>query len=228
MVLLNQNYSEAWGQIYSFIGAYEVANGYFRRSIRMTPNNIITYVALSQHYIMQGKYEESLSVVDTVCTINPESYECISGYAQAYMGLKEYDKALEYLNKVELSEQFSMLQKGGNFVNQINVYHLLGNSEKVKELSQLGISFLKGIEIPIVHYSLFTIYAAIGETAQALFHLKKANPLLRQFGYHDYLENNTPESLSNNEEFIEIVNQLKEEIRIIREQVFAMEAAGEL
>ena len=49
------------------------------------------------------------------------------------------------------------------------------------------------------------------------------------FGWYTHLANDPEfESLSDDREFIEIIDQIKEEMRIIREHVFAMEAAEEL
>lgn len=94
---------------------YEEAKGYLIRAIEQNPD-IETQNTLALTYYELGEYESAINIFRNLLDKKPENISLLMSLAKCYEGLKENDKALEYLDRVitifpEDEEAHEMIRK---------------------------------------------------------------------------------------------------------------------
>ena len=94
---------------------YEEAKRYLVRAVEQNPD-IETQNALALTYYELGEYEQARNIFDNLLTKHPDNISVLMSMARCYEGMKDNDKALEYLDKVveifpEDEEAHEMIRK---------------------------------------------------------------------------------------------------------------------
>jgi adenylate cyclase len=214
----------ALGFAYLGIGAFQKAEQYFRESIRLQPDYFAGYQALWWLSLVQGKFEEALEFAMSSCSVN--SQRCLGSIRANYTFLKEFDKALEYYEKSETSNKKLGLVIPAGDIDIIYIYQQTGKQEEARQLLEKTVAYWKDRNTNESYYRIGAAYAAMGDLKNALINLKKYD---FNGGFYSFISY-CPifESLWDNEEFKDLVKKLNEEKAKIREEIFALEATGEL
>jgi TolB-like protein/DNA-binding winged helix-turn-helix (wHTH) protein/Tfp pilus assembly protein PilF len=85
------------GMAYEQNGQYEEAVAAFRHALSFAPDNTFALASLGHVYAVSGNEEKSREIIGKLENGSPERYVSPYGMAEIYAGLKDYDRALKYL-----------------------------------------------------------------------------------------------------------------------------------
>ena len=73
------------------------ANEYYRKAIKLVPDNYDTHYFLALSCILSNRYQEALSAIHESIRLNPDNAEAHYTLGQIYMKLGHYKKAIHPL-----------------------------------------------------------------------------------------------------------------------------------
>lgn len=87
-------------EIYTDIGSWATADGYLQEALESDPNNILALRNAAFLEEMQGNYTAAVELYQKAIDAAPTRFDLYIGQARQYrIGLQEYDKAIEVLEK---------------------------------------------------------------------------------------------------------------------------------
>lgn len=156
---LNPNYLHAWG-FYAFmlhaLGRHEDALAASQRTLEIDPVSDYAAKDLASSLVWLERYEDARVQATKAVELRPDFAPAQVVLANAYMGLKQTDKAYEHF------------QLAGDQVNAAIIRAKKGDTEPAREL----IALLK--QRPARGGSLAALYTALGDKTQALNSLESA------------------------------------------------------
>jgi tetratricopeptide (TPR) repeat protein len=99
---INSNNSLAWNNLgYDLdeIGEYQEAIDCYNRAINISPLDIKLYTNRGAVKLKMGKIDEAINDFEHALGMDPDFAPALHGLCEAYIGLNDKDKALEYLNR---------------------------------------------------------------------------------------------------------------------------------
>jgi adenylate cyclase len=94
-------YIRQLGQSYFFAGRYEEAIAAHRKSLNVSPNDLLTHIALTTAYSWAGRHEEALAQAAEILRINPN------------FSVEERAKFMPCKNQADLDRYLDGLRKAG-------------------------------------------------------------------------------------------------------------------
>jgi eukaryotic-like serine/threonine-protein kinase len=99
---LDPNYPVTYwilGLLYRITGRYELAITAGEKSVNLSSGSPLMCAALAHTYAISGKVKEALQVLDDLTKLAKHKYVAPHFLAGIYIGLGEYERAIEYLEK---------------------------------------------------------------------------------------------------------------------------------
>jgi TolB-like protein/Tfp pilus assembly protein PilF len=228
--------TEAWinsdlALVYCQIGEYQKALKYFNIALSLSSRcgNIFIY---DYTLAVQGKYDEALHFLDSICSISACEPTCDGMRYYIYTSLKEFEKAEKYYNKA--------LKSGDKTIADYDIYLAYLYKEtgrKNKALSVLNNSIqrdekelkgdLDGFVLKVITLRLAAAHALLDENKKALHYLSE----LEKTGLIEWpctLSSFPFDKLRNDPEFKAIVRRIEDQRVAVRKKIREMEERGEI
>ncbi len=159
------------GGVYAQKGEYSKALAEFGKALQIDPDFIPAKVNMANVYLMMGKANEALAILDEVLPQVPPNKRTtgLMMAARAYAQLKEADKAKDYLEQaLELSPNSAeVLNNAANLAAMVGDYnYAVTMYQRARELDP-SLAFES-------YTNLAVLYASRGNTAKAIQYREKA------------------------------------------------------
>jgi tetratricopeptide (TPR) repeat protein len=142
----------------------------FRRALKALPGNVEIGLLLGGSLETQGQYEESISSLEALYTVNPGNLSVMNNLASALLDHRtdraSYQRALELAKKLESSEDSALLDTLGW------AYYRAG--EFAQAVSVLERVIAKEDRVAVYHYHLGMAYLAMNNKVGAQQQLEQA------------------------------------------------------
>jgi serine/threonine-protein kinase len=168
----------------------------FKRALELNTNLVHTLVYYADLLLQQKRFEEALRVIGQAEAYDPASLSALGREANAYLAMRQYDRAIETYRKVlranpnlagtksslsfalsqqgrhqEAIEQASQLRAPESSARKAYIYARAGQrDEALKLLSELKARAAHG---PVPPVSFARVYIGLGDKEQAVFWLRK-------------------------------------------------------
>jgi len=223
---LTQLYSDL-GQLYTSIGEFEIAEKYYKESLRLQPNFIEGYRNLIWANIRQGEFDTALNYAEKLLSLYPDNMDSYSMMAETLLNMREYDEAEVYYRKWAAKSK----ELGDKVLfNRHRFALILWMNGKKEEASEL---FYKHMEVcgnsirrgglygkTLAAYDLAGIHAIFGDKKEAYNWLRIYEKDGFIYGLHKYiLIDQLFESLWEDEEFKAIAQRYEMKLAEIRAEI---------
>ena len=227
---LTQLYSDL-GQLYISIGEFEIAEKYYKESLRLQPNFIEGYRNLIWGNIRQGEFDTALSYAQKLLSLYPDNMDSYSMMAETLLNMREYDEAEVYYRKWAAKSK----ELGDKVLfNRHRFALILWMNGKKEEASEL---FYKHMEVcgnsirrgglfgkTLAAYDLAGTNAIFGDKKEAYNWLRIYEKDGFIYGLHKYiLIDQLFESLWEDEEFKAIAQRYEMKLAEIRAEIDSLE-----
>jgi TolB-like protein/Tfp pilus assembly protein PilF len=228
--------SDAWinndiSWVYTQIGDYPKGLKYVSNALSLSSE---CFFITEYGYVLsvQGKYDEALHDLDSICSITECEPTCDFMRFYIYTSLKEFEKAEKYYNKavnsgyksiVDFDIYLAYLYKETGRKNK--AISVLNNLIKREENELKGNN--SGTELKVTKLNLAAAWAMLDENKKALYYLSE----LEKTGLFEYpctLGSVPFDNLRNDPEFKAIVKRIGDNRSATRQKIREMEERGEI
>ena len=219
------------------IGDSELAERMLLKQLGVDSTSASTYVRLEELYAETGRYREAFDMADKALSFNPKDAEKASAYqlrGRIYQIQHNYPKAIDdfLAGMIADPRDYEYWFRIGRLYGEMNdtvkqaqafdqgrkafaaagkeltpeAYVAMGDSAKAYEAAQ---KMMKKEDSEEQHYNTACVYAQIGASKEALFHLRKAF----ENGFRDFYHvawDMDLDSLREMQEFKDMVNEFKQ------------------
>jgi TolB-like protein len=228
---------DSWAEInqqvavlFFYIGDYPKVLKYIKNtlSLRSECEYNIQYAYM---FLIQGKYNEALHLLDSLCSINACEQKCDIMRFWIYTAQKEFEKAEKYYNRA-MNSGYKRTED-----DDIYIAFLYNSTGRKKEASSILNNFIKQDEISlkgslsewspyIKNLRLAAAYAILGENRKALSYLMQLEKSGHLEGFYNI--NTFPgfDNLLKDPEFKAIVKRIEDQKASLRSQLKEMELRG--
>lgn len=227
---LTQLYSD-FGQLYTSIGEFKMAEKYFQESLRLQPNFIEGYRNLIWANIRQGKFDHAHNNAKKLLSLYPDHMDSYSMMAETLMNMRKYDEAEAYFRKWEAKSKESGERVLFNRHRFALILWMNGKREEATNLfyehmEVCGNSIRRGglYGKTLAAYDLAGIHAILGDKEESYSWLRIYEKDGFIYGLHKYiLIDQLFESLWQDEEFKAIAQRQEKKLAGIRAEIDVMD-----
>ncbi len=217
------------GAIYFRLDDHTKAEQWFKKGIELQPDFVYTYVALSLLYLAQGKYNQAVEECRKILSISPDDIVGLNAIGDAELFLGDSAEAKQYYEKAiaKISSRWNVYAGRCNITSLGYIFSKMGQHDEARKMFSQSLKLDReeldqGSEWYIVLYDLAAINAIQGNKAEAYKWLQKAIDA----GWRTYrlgLIDPLMENLRNDEQFKQMMAQVKTNVDDMRKQVERME-----
>lgn len=158
------------GQLYFDLKQYDQSDKDYEKIIELDPSGVIGYMGKGRNSLRQDRFDEAIRLFDHVAKLHGKDYSsCYSFRAEAYAGLKQYDKAAD-----DIITAMVMNRDDKAFYLMTTT---MAESAALIMTSKLKIQQLKEPNMAIWPYCLGVVYEESKNYPKAIENYKKANSL---------------------------------------------------
>ncbi|MBI3005464.1 MAG: protein kinase [Ignavibacteriales bacterium] len=217
------------GGVYAYLDDQVAAEQWFLKAIDLQPDFIHAHAGLSWLYWWQGKYQQYKERAGKILSIDPDNLLGLKLLGDTYLFSGDYGQAEPYYRKA-IAIHASRMLEGIYTSNRTNLGFLLSKTGRRDESRRILDESLKldekdlkqGNEWYAIPYDMARIYALLGNKIEAYKWLQKA----MDAGWRDYrFASIDPlfENLRNDEQFKQMMAQVKAMVDEMRKRVEEME-----
>lgn len=168
-------------RLYDQSKQYDLSLADYKEAIRRAPDNVATYVARGNVYLLKlRRYEEAIDDFERALYLNPKNEYALSGRASAYIVQKQFGRALQDMNaaiEINPRQWFLFSQRGG-------IFRALEEFQKAKSDFDTAISMAPGQWSPyfsraLLHEKMGNLDLAGQDFSLAYTHGGSAEPILQ-------------------------------------------------
>ncbi len=110
----------------------EMAIDYFKKVLKLNPNNYRAMNNIGAIYVREGKYDESITILEQALKINPNYFEAMLNAGIAYQKKGRFDVSLTYFNRVLAGNPKEVEKNKANLLSAYSLFYL-GKIAEAKE-----------------------------------------------------------------------------------------------
>ncbi len=217
------------GAVYFRLDDLAKAEQWFKKGIELQPDFVYTYVALSLLYLAQGNYNQAIEECRKILSVSPDDVLGLNAMGDAELFLGNFAEAKQYYERViaKISSRWNVYTGRCNTTGLGYIFSKMGQHDEARKMFSQGLKLDReeldqGSEWYILPYDLAAINAIQGNKAEAYKWLQKAIDA----GWRTYrlgLIDPLMENLRNDEQFKQMMAQVKTNVDDMRKQVERME-----
>lgn len=160
----------AMGNLYQYFGKHEEAEIHFREAVKMNFGDTEAHAKLSSSLHAMGKLLESLSELEVVLRLNPNSAELKRRLGEAYLKNDDYENAIKYLAEAQAGLTTG---KAGNLSSLGKAKMGKGEATRNTALVSEGVTDIQRAAdldpgLISAQYNLMVAYKKLGKPQEAL------------------------------------------------------------
>lgn len=213
------------GSLYLKLGDYAKAEKWLNKALELQPDFTHPHVRWIELYLTQGKYQEAIEHSQRILSIFPDEVRLLEATGDVELFSSNYVQAKQYYEKaMEISSTRLPGLTGASLTTRLAyIYWKTDQKEEARKMFSQSLEFAQklldqGNESWEIPYDMAVIHAVQGNKNEAYLWLKKAiDAGWRE--YHLELRNPLLENLHNEEQFKQMMDEVKAMIDEMRERV---------
>jgi len=213
------------GVVYFRLDDHANAEQWFKKGIELQPDFVYTYVALSLLYLSQGNYNQAIEECRKILSISPDDVVGLNAIGDAELFLRNFAEAKQHYEKAiaKISSRWNVYTGRCNTTGLGYIFWKMGQHDEARKMFSQSLKLDReeldqGSEWYILPYDLAAINAVQGNKTEAYKWLQKAIDA----GWRTYrlgLIDPLLENLRNDEQFKQMMSQLKAKVDEMRKRV---------